>query len=97
VLEDQISRRVMNGFYERRGADAYLLLEPYWMFSAHGTTHGTTYDYDAHVSVIFMGPGIQSGTVRRDHRGERHCAHAGHVAGDRDAERVGGARAAGDL
>jgi arylsulfatase A-like enzyme len=61
VLEDQISRRVMNGFYERRGADVYLLLEPYWMFSAHGTTHGTTYGYDAHVPVIFMGPGIQAG------------------------------------
>jgi arylsulfatase A-like enzyme len=54
VLEDQISQRVMNGFYERRGADVYLLLEPYWMFSAHGTTHGTTYSYDAHV------PGIQA-------------------------------------
>jgi arylsulfatase A-like enzyme len=61
VLEDQISRRVMNGFYERRGADVYLLLEPYWMFSAHGTTHGTTYSYDSHVPVIFMGPGIQAG------------------------------------
>jgi len=61
VLEDQISRRVMNGFYERRGADVYLLLEPYWMFSARGTTHGTTYSYDAHVPVIFMGPGIRAG------------------------------------
>jgi predicted AlkP superfamily pyrophosphatase or phosphodiesterase len=61
VIEDQISRRVMNGFYERRGADVYLLLEPYWMFSAHGTTHGTTYSYDSHVPVIFMGPGIQAG------------------------------------
>jgi arylsulfatase A-like enzyme len=60
VLEDQISRRVMNGFYERRGADVYLVLEPYWMFSAHGTTHGTTYSYDAHVPVIFMGPGIKA-------------------------------------
>jgi predicted AlkP superfamily pyrophosphatase or phosphodiesterase len=61
VLEDQTSRRVINGFYERRGADVYLLLEPYWMFSAHGTTHGTTYGYDAHVPVIFMGPGIRAG------------------------------------
>jgi len=61
VQEDQISRRVMNGFYERRGADVYLLLAPYWMFSAHGTTHGTTYGYDAHVPVIFMGPGITAG------------------------------------
>ena len=61
VLQDQVSRRVMNGFYERRGADVYLLLEPYWMFGAHGTTHGTTFSYDAHVPVIFLGPGIKSG------------------------------------
>lgn len=61
VIEDQISRRVMNGFYARRGADVYLLLESYWMFGAHGTTHGTAYSYDAHVPVIFMGPGIAAG------------------------------------
>jgi hypothetical protein len=61
VLEDQISRCVMNGFNERRGADVYILLEPYWIFSAHGTTHGSTYGYDSHVPVIFMGPGITVG------------------------------------
>ncbi|HKX00444.1 MAG TPA: alkaline phosphatase family protein [Bryobacteraceae bacterium] len=61
VLDDQVSRRVMNGFYERRGADVYLLLEPYWMFGAHGTTHGTTFTYDSHVPVIFMGPWIKPG------------------------------------
>ena len=61
VLRDEVSRRVMNGFYGPRGADVYVLLEPYWMFSARGTTHGTTYGYDAHVPVIFMGPGIHAG------------------------------------
>jgi hypothetical protein len=60
-MEDQVGRRVMNGFYVRRGADVYILLEPYWMFGARGTTHGTTFSYDAHVPVIFMGPGIRPG------------------------------------
>ena len=59
AMEDQVGRRVMNGFYVRRSADVFVLLEPYWMFSAHGTTHGTTFSYDAHVPVIFMGPGIK--------------------------------------
>jgi len=31
------------------------------MFSAHGTTHGSAFDYDTHVPVIFMGPGIKAG------------------------------------
>jgi hypothetical protein len=61
ALEDQVGRRVMNGFYVRRGADVYVMLEPYWIFSARGTTHGTTFSYDAHVPVIFMGPGIRAG------------------------------------
>jgi len=61
AMEDAVGRRVMNGFYERRSADIFVLLEPYWMFSAHGTTHGSAFDYDTHVPVIFMGPGIKAG------------------------------------
>ena len=61
AMEDRVGRRVMNGFYERRGADVFILLEPYWMFSAHGTTHGSAFNYDAHVPVILMGPGIKAG------------------------------------
>ena len=57
-----MGRRVLNGFFAKRAADVYILLEPYWMFSQHGTTHGTTFSYDAHVPVIFMGPGIKAGS-----------------------------------
>src|SRR6202035_4134395 len=46
---------------ERRSADVFLVLDPYWMFGAHGTTHGSPHGYDAHVPVIFMGPGIKAG------------------------------------
>jgi hypothetical protein len=59
--EDQVARRVMNGFYVRRGPDVEILLEPYWMYNATGTTHGTTFSYDAHVPVILMGAGIRAG------------------------------------
>ena len=61
AMEDQVGRRVMNGFYVRRSADIEIMLEPYWMFAAKGTTHGTTFSYDAHVPVVFMGPGIKPG------------------------------------
>jgi len=59
---DEVSRRVMNGFHPVRSADVYLLLEPYWIFSARGTTHGTAFSYDAHVPLIFMGPGVRPGS-----------------------------------
>ena len=61
AMEDQVGRRVMNGFYGPRSADLYVLLEPYWLPYAKGTTHGSPFGYDAHVPVIFMGPGIKSG------------------------------------
>jgi arylsulfatase A-like enzyme len=61
AMEDQVGRRVMNGFYASRSPDVTVLLEPYWMFAAGGTMHGTTFSYDAHVPVIFMGPGIRPG------------------------------------
>ena len=61
ALEDQVGRRVMNGFYVRRGADVYIMLEPYWIYPARGAAHGTTFSYDAHVPVIFMGPGVRAG------------------------------------
>ena len=56
-----VGRRVMNGFYPPRGPDLYVLLEPYWLYGKSGTTHSTTFSYDAHVPVIFLGPGIKSG------------------------------------
>ena len=60
VLGDDLSRRVMNGFNERRGADIEFIPDPYWIFAnGAGTTHGTPFGYDSHVPVIFMGAGIR--------------------------------------
>jgi predicted AlkP superfamily pyrophosphatase or phosphodiesterase len=61
IANDQVGRRVQNGFFAKRAADVYILVDPYWMFSQHGTTHGSAFSYDAHVPVIFMGPGIKAG------------------------------------
>src|SRR5580658_6868457 len=61
AVDLQVGRRVMNGFYAPRGPDLYVLLEPYWLYGSKGTTHSTTFSYDAHVPVIFMGPGIKAG------------------------------------
>jgi hypothetical protein len=59
--QDLVGRRVLNGHNLSRGADVYILLDPYWMFGAAGTTHGTPFNYDAHVPVIFMGVGVRQG------------------------------------
>ena len=61
VPGDEMSRRVMNGFNVRRSGDLSFIPEPYWIFSNVVTSHATTYSYDAHVPVIFLGPGIVAG------------------------------------
>ena len=65
VTEDSISRRVSNGFYASRSGDVEILLEPYWIFTPSGATHGTAFGYDTHVPVIFLGPGVREGRYYR--------------------------------
>jgi predicted AlkP superfamily pyrophosphatase or phosphodiesterase len=44
-------------FDKDRSADVVVALKPYWMFGpAPGTTHGSPYDYDTNVPLLFYGP-----------------------------------------
>ncbi|MEO8076890.1 MAG: alkaline phosphatase family protein [Acidobacteriota bacterium] len=61
VAEDRIGRRVVRGFNAQRSGDLEIILEPFWMRQATGTTHGTPYNYDAHIPLILMGPRIRAG------------------------------------
>ena len=57
-------QRVVRGFNAQRSGDLEIILEPYWMRQAQGTTHGTPYNYDAHIPLILMGPRIKPGRTR---------------------------------
>lgn len=58
---DFVDRRVRAGFHEARGADLYPVTEPYYTYGKDGASHGAPYNYDSHVPVILMGPGIKAG------------------------------------
>lgn len=62
VIPDQIGRRVGRSYNQARSGDLEIILEPYWLRSSNGTTHGTPYSYDAHIPLVLMGPGIRAGT-----------------------------------
>ena len=64
VLQDEVSRKVANGFNIRRSPDVLFLPDPYWVVRLEdkGTSHATPFHYDTHVPVIFMGAGIRPGT-----------------------------------
>ena len=61
VTDDRIGRRVMRGFNAQRSGDLEIILEPYWIRQATGATHGTPYNYDAHIPLILMGARIKPG------------------------------------
>jgi hypothetical protein len=61
VPPDPWSRRVLLSFHRERSGDVDVLLEPYWMSSSSGTTHGTPYSYDTHIPLMLMGSDIRPG------------------------------------
>ena len=61
VPPDIIGRRIARSENLSRSGDLEIVLEPYWMRASSGTTHGTPYAYDAHIPLVFMGPGIKPG------------------------------------
>jgi predicted AlkP superfamily pyrophosphatase or phosphodiesterase len=65
VPPDPWSHRVLASFDRDRSGDVDILLDPYWMASTSGTTHGTPFSYDTHVPLVLMGPGIKPGRYDR--------------------------------
>ncbi len=61
VTGDRIAQAMTDGYFPRRSGDLFVLLDPYWLPGATGTTHGTPFSYDNHVPLIFMGPGVRPG------------------------------------
>jgi len=59
--DDPMGRRFAHSYYPGRSGDLLVMVRPYWMVQAVGTTHGTGYDYDTLVPVILMGKGIVGG------------------------------------
>jgi hypothetical protein len=61
VPNDRIGSRVLRGFNPQRSGDLEIILEPFWMRQAEGTTHGTPYNYDAHIPLILLGRHVTPG------------------------------------
>jgi hypothetical protein len=61
VPHDRIGTRVLRGFNAQRSGDLEIILDPYWIRQAEGTTHGTPYNYDAHIPLILMGRQVRPG------------------------------------
>jgi len=61
ILEDPVGVRMRNGFNAARSGNVIVMLDPYWIVSRSGTTHGAPFDYDNHVPVLFLGARVRAG------------------------------------
>jgi len=63
-----ISKRISNGFNPNRSGDVWFITNPF-CFVGEGelaTTHGSPYDYDCHVPIFLLGPGIRADRYYQD-------------------------------
>ena len=62
--DDPFFNLYRNSFFEPRSPQVMTLLKPNIVLDDRvgGTGHGTAHEYDRHVPVVFMGPGIVAGT-----------------------------------
>lgn len=55
------------GFHYERSGDVYIQLKPGWLDSSYrtGTSHGSPYNYDTHVPLLFYGWNVPHGATAR--------------------------------
>ena len=49
-------------FNRERSGDLYYQMKPFWVDRKNGTNHGTPYNYDVHVPLLWFGVGVKPGT-----------------------------------
>ncbi len=64
-VDDVVAKRAKRSFFPNRSGDVYIVLKEWYLPSppsGTGTTHGSPFDYDAHVPLMVFGPGISGGS-----------------------------------
>lgn len=61
ATDDQFLRAARLSYVPGRSGDLMVVPDLNWMAQATGTTHGTPYDYDQRVPLLFAGAGIKPG------------------------------------
>ncbi len=67
--EQSMRGKVVRGYNPKRCGDIAFVLEPGWLAwgGVTGSTHGSSYNYDTHVPMLFYGAGIKKGSSSQFH------------------------------
>ena len=73
AVPEELRERIVNGYNIANSGEIQIILKPGW-FTGHGsadggptgTTHGTWNPYDSHIPLVFMGWGINHGSLNRE-------------------------------
>ena len=70
VPDTQLYRLVLNNFHAKRSGDIYIVFEPNWFINDFdgltvAATHGSPWQYDTYVPIVFAGAGLTAKTVDR--------------------------------
>jgi predicted AlkP superfamily pyrophosphatase or phosphodiesterase len=66
--DQKLLASIRNNYHPARAGDIYIVQDPYWFNFDKGPVaamHGSPWNYDTHVPMIFTGTGIKSKTVYR--------------------------------
>jgi len=68
--DTHLYRSVINNFHSKRSGDIYVVFEPNWFINDFdgltvASTHGSPWNYDTHVPIVFAGAGLHAQTVDR--------------------------------
>ncbi len=60
-IDEQTFELIRHSIYPQRSGDIVVFPQRGWIFGPKSTTHGTPYEYDRHVPLMFFGDGITPG------------------------------------
>jgi len=67
ALPASLRERIVNGYTPQRSGDLVIINKSGYVDGfATGTSHGTLYNYDAHIPLLFFGKGIKKTSVHRE-------------------------------
>jgi predicted AlkP superfamily pyrophosphatase or phosphodiesterase len=90
TINDPITRRWVHQLPVGSNAEMVITLTPYSMFAGIVATHGSPYDYDSWVPIIFYGPWFASGRYPERVRTVDLAPTLAAIAGVKPAEKIDG-------